>query len=148
MKRKSKIAFLTILIVFLFTTSVYALFYLADSMTLFLCENKVIEIINSPDNLMKVVTFERNCGATTDFSIQASVLLNDININNDSVGNVLTLDSNDGKAWPRDSSGRAIIRARWDNSTSLIIESSSNAQIYYQQSKIDNVNIKFNEITK
>jgi hypothetical protein len=41
---------------------------------LWACENEVVERVPSPDGSREVVVFTRNCGATTDFSTQISIL--------------------------------------------------------------------------
>jgi hypothetical protein len=38
------------------------------------CENEIIKELVSPDGINKVVIFSRNCGATTGYSCQASIL--------------------------------------------------------------------------
>lgn len=40
-----------------------------------MCANRVAVEAKSPDNRYKAVIFERDCGATTDFSTQVSILL-------------------------------------------------------------------------
>ena len=42
-----------------------------------LCGNEIIEEIKSPDNKYKLVIFQRDCGATTGFSTQISILKSD-----------------------------------------------------------------------
>jgi len=41
------------------------------------CGNTIVEALPSPDGSHKAVVFVRNCGATTDFSTQMSVLRGD-----------------------------------------------------------------------
>jgi hypothetical protein len=43
----------------------------------FLCENEVFQEIYSPNGVHKAVVFQRNCGATTDYSTQISILAAD-----------------------------------------------------------------------
>lgn len=46
------------------------------SVSPFPCANSVVADVPSPDGLRRAVVFERDCGATTDFSAQVSVLGN------------------------------------------------------------------------
>jgi hypothetical protein len=44
------------------------------SVPLFACGNEVVERLPSPDGMREAVVFTRNCGATTDYSTQVSIL--------------------------------------------------------------------------
>lgn len=44
------------------------------SVPLFACANEVVERLPSPDGTWEAVVFTRNCGATTDYSTQVSIL--------------------------------------------------------------------------
>src|SRR5262245_41053749 len=48
-----------------------------------LCANSVVAEVPSPDSLRRAVVFERDCGATTDFSTQVSVLRSGEELTND-----------------------------------------------------------------
>ena len=41
-----------------------------------LCENELLQAVGSPDGSLKVVVFERDCGATTGFNRQVAILKN------------------------------------------------------------------------
>ena len=56
-----------------------------------LCENTIHQEVNSPSKLHRVIVFERNCGATTGFSTQVSVLDANEQLQN-SVGNTYIVD--------------------------------------------------------
>src|SRR5688572_33159899 len=55
------------------------------------CDNEVINEVVSPDGLRKAVLFQRECGATTGFSSQISVIATNDRLR-DSAGNVLVAD--------------------------------------------------------
>ena len=55
-----------------------------------MCGNQVISETPSPDNKHKAVVFVRDCGATTGFSTQVSILKYDNKIRDDESGNILT----------------------------------------------------------
>lgn len=39
-----------------------------------ICSNEIVKELISPDNKTKVILFQRDCGATTDFSTQISII--------------------------------------------------------------------------
>ena len=52
-----------------------------------MCGNEIIKTITSPSNKKKLVLFERNCGATTGFSTQISIINDNETLGNES-GNI------------------------------------------------------------
>src|SRR5436309_15923351 len=62
-----------------------------------MCANELVSEIRSPDGMFKVVVFQRNCGATTAASIQASVVAADAPLPS-TAGNLFVADSDHGKA--------------------------------------------------
>jgi len=59
------------------------------------CRNTVVDRALSPDGMHAAVLFERDCGATTGFSTQVSVLGRDSRVSN---GNVFIADAGHGAA--------------------------------------------------
>jgi hypothetical protein len=55
-----------------------------------LCGNDLLSETPSPSGKLKVVVFERSCGATTGYVKQASVLRAGENLGNDDAGNLAT----------------------------------------------------------
>ncbi len=64
------------------------LFYLFSANT---CENQVFTEVVSPNKIHKAVLFQRDCGATTGFSSQVSLLNADSTLANES-GNIMVVD--------------------------------------------------------
>lgn len=81
----------------LFTFGALVFFALAGVVWLFtsatgsLCENEIFKEVNSPDLEFKAVIFQRDCGATTGFSTQVSVMPISETLPNES-GNVLIIE--------------------------------------------------------
>jgi hypothetical protein len=75
------------------------------------CENTLLAEYPSPSGKVKVVVFGRECGATTGFSVQASILSAASEIGS-GAGNTFTADSDHGAA-PVDKTGRPRLRVRW-----------------------------------
>lgn len=84
--------------------------YVMFSMNSFsdMCENDIKQIVKSPDNKMKAIIFSRDCGATTGFNRQISLLKHNENLE-DIPGNVLRLD------------GEPNLIVEWKNSNELIV---------------------------
>lgn len=72
-----------------------------------MCGNDVIEVFPSPDGAKKVVVFQRDCGATTGFSTQASLLSSSEALSN-TPGNVFAADTNHGAAASGPGGGPAL----------------------------------------
>ena len=72
------------------------LFAAAHLLTLDMCENQVVAEMKSPDGRHKAVEFERDCGATTDFGTQVSVIKSNKQLGSDSTGNTFRADSGHG----------------------------------------------------
>ncbi len=126
----------------------YSIAFLSSLLEYNLCTNTVIESVNAPDGSKKVITFATDCGATSGFGIHASILNKDQSIDNQSTGNILRLNSNQGKAWPKDSQGRPVIRVKWDSVNSVTLEYSSNSDVFYQKSELDDVQINLVSVIK
>ena len=76
-----------------------------------LCGNERLAEYPSPDGKVKVIVFERDCGATTDFSTQASIVPASAELPS-GVGNLFVADTNHGSA-PSGVGGGPELRVRW-----------------------------------
>ncbi len=76
-----------------------------------LCGNDLLDRYPAPDNSVEVVVFERNCGATTGFSTQASIGEINAGTGNKS-GNIFTATTDRGAA-PAGKGGGPELRVRW-----------------------------------
>lgn len=85
-----------------------------------LCGNEVYSEDLSPDKEHKVVVFQRDCGATTGYSTQVSIIDSSDNLKNES-GNIYIIDGH-----PKDVSPGA----RWISNTELRIERNLNGSEY------------------
>ena len=56
-----------------------------------MCGNEIFQEVYSPDNEYKAVVFQRDCGATTGFSTQISILKAPAKLPNES-GNIFAMD--------------------------------------------------------
>ncbi|WP_052128219.1 hypothetical protein [Neosynechococcus sphagnicola] len=95
-----------------------------------MCGNTIGQTVLSPSGQTKAVVFKRDCGATTGFSTQVSVLSSDDELPNDG-GNVLVLD------------GAVPIELRWLSESSLAIGGIGNAKVFLQESVVANTQVSY-----
>ncbi|WIO73472.1 DUF5412 family protein [Porticoccaceae bacterium LTM1] len=89
-----------------------------------MCGNEVYTEVMSPNKEHKVVVFQRDCGATTGFSTQISIIESDDELENEG-GNIYIIDGH-----PKDVSPPV----RWVSNTELRIERSLNGSEYKAES--------------
>ena len=95
------------------------------------CANTVVSERPSPDSALRVVVFERNCGATTPFSTHVSVLESGVNLP-DSSGNVFAADQY-----------RLETVARWSSPDTIEIRHDSRARVFKREPEIGNVRVRY-----
>lgn len=74
-------------------------YYFADRLTEGLCSNKIYREYLSPDRSLKAVVFQRDCGATTGFTTQISIIESHESLEN-SAGNLFVVKRNPKVAAP------------------------------------------------
>jgi hypothetical protein len=108
-----------------------------------MCENEIVSEIPNPDKTLKVVIFQRSCGATTDFSTQISVLPLSKSLPDDD-GNIFVADTNHGRArsaaW-----GGPEAKVHWETSRKLVIEHQIMARVFKAEKQIDEVVVEYIE---
>jgi len=119
-----KILKILLSIVLLIIISIVILFtYFAGTM----CKNKIYQEYLSPDKSYKAVVFQRDCGATTAFSTQISILKSNNKLNNESA-NVFIV-----KGHPTDVS--PILN--WENNNKLNIQYSLDGDEYLAKESLN-----------
>lgn len=104
------------------------------------CGNTILQDIPSPDGLQHAVIFSRDCGATTDFSTQVSILGRTQPVSG--AGNVFIIV--DGQAVaPRDSAATSDIVATWIDSRTLEIQYDSRGQIFQQRGRHNDTVVRY-----
>ncbi len=91
-----------------------------------LCSNEIYQEVLSPDNAYKAVVFQRNCGATTDFSTQVSVLKASDTLP-DRAGNVFIMDG------PPE---QTKIHVQWEADRSLSITYSPEYEVFRARKRL------------
>ena len=100
------------------------------------CQNEVISELANPDGQTKAVIFQRDCGATTGFSTQVSIIQLDNDLKNEG-GNVLIADTNHGEA-PSDEKGGPKVEAEWIGNNILKLSYHRKARTF---SKVTSINL-------
>lgn len=106
-----------------------------------MCGESVVRRIPSPDGRLEAVIFESDCGATTDFGTNLSVVRTGTKVEND-VGNLLTADSDHGRATV--DSGYVIhLSVDWVGSDSLIVRYDRRARVFRQRNGVHGVSVTY-----
>ena len=98
-----------------------------------MCSNEINLDLVSPDKRHKAIIYQRDCGATTGFSTQISIIKNNEKLANES-GNVLT---SDGR--PNDND----YRLKWLRADELLISSTHGKRINFKEKSIGVISISY-----
>lgn len=123
---------------------IFILFHLFD--TTGLCANKVFKEVFSPNKKIKAVLFSRDCGATTDFSTQISIMHQYESLKNKETGNLFISDSDHGKA-PRGITGGSPVKIDWITDDSIHITYHSDARIFKKIMKCKGIKIGYSSLS-
>lgn len=94
-----------------------------------MCGSEVLHSLKSPNGKLKAVSFLYDCGATTGFSTQVSILEIDETI--ESSGNVFV------------SKGKNDIRFRWSSDSELVIGNIGMLETYKTEKEFESVTITY-----
>lgn len=108
------------------------------------CGNKVLAEAVSPDQRLKVVVFQRDCGATTGFSTQVSIIGAQEALPNAS-GNVFTADDNRG-AVPTSAAGGPVVQVQWASGRALVITHHAGARVFTQKEAVSGVAVAYERL--
>jgi hypothetical protein len=118
-----------------------------------MCGNEVLARVASPGGGYQAVIFERDCGATTGFSTQVSVLPADATFREQpsfwsatEQGNVLVIDDDHGAA-PAGTGGGPAVAARWDDEHHLVLTYHPRARVFRSNLGIGTVVVQHRKST-
>ena len=111
--------------------------YLFSSM----CVNEPIAEVASPDSGAKLVVFQRDCGATTGFSTQASLLKPGMRLPSGG-GNLFVADTDRGAA-PSGPGGGPELRARWDGPKRLSLQHHAKARVFKAEQHLNGIEVQY-----
>jgi hypothetical protein len=113
-----------------------ALVYLRACEYLDPCGNQQASHELSPNGQLRSWVFVRDCGATTGFTSEVSILERDEDLPNES-GNVVAFDLRRGSAHRE-------VQAVWRGSATLVVVYPTGSKLFRAQSKVGNVSIQYN----
>lgn len=103
-----------------------------------MCGNRIVSTEMSPDRAMKAVLFERDCGATTGFSSQVSVLRAEEELPN-AGGNAFAANESRGgeaTAW-----GGPFVALHWADAHKLVVKYDSGADVRFKADRVDDIDL-------
>lgn len=106
-----------------------------------MCRNEVISESPSPDGTKRLVVFQRDCGATTDFSTQVSVLPASAPLPN-AKGNVFISDTDHGVA-PAGPSGGPSVTVTWESARSVVLTHHPKVRVFKSESDAGGVQVRY-----
>ena len=106
-----------------------------------LCANTVIAEYPSPSGKLKAVVFDRDCGATTDFSTQVSILPSPSGLENEG-GNLFSADTDHRRA-PSWKSGGSEVRFRWVSDISAELQHHQFARVFRANASAKGVQVVY-----
>lgn len=108
------------------------------------CKNELVGEHLSPDGQYKAVIFIRDCGATTGFSTQVSLLRSNMQLKNGS-GNLFIADSDHGKI-PSNPKGGPEVKIVWQGSKDLYIVHHKQARVFKAENKFNGINVNYTSL--
>lgn len=106
-----------------------------------MCGNKILNVTPSPDGKLTAITFQRDCGGTTDLSSQVSILPAPSSLPR-LAGNTFISDTSHGAAPVGPGGGPALV-VRWLSSSSLTITHHAAARIFLAQRRVAGVDVQY-----
>jgi hypothetical protein len=94
------------------------------------CENEISRDLTSPDGSHRVVLFSRNCGATTGFNTQSTILRRDEHLL-DEGGDAFVLDGQDSA------------RVSWTQGGRLSVEIADDVAIFKKENSVRGIEIDY-----
>jgi hypothetical protein len=90
---------------------------------------------------MKAIVFVRDCGATTGFSTQVSLVDSGAMVLHGS-GNVFSADDNHGAA-KLGTKGELAVRVQWTDEKHLVVTFPARSRVFRRESQVGGVHVKF-----
>jgi hypothetical protein len=109
-----------------------------------MCGNQIINSTALPEVNKKVVVFQRDCGATTGFSTQITILEIGEELKNEP-GNIFTADTDHGKA-PSGQGGGPEVKVMVVSGSTIKILHHRNARVFNHQMQWQGVTIEYGNL--
>lgn len=109
------------------------------------CANSIISRADAPDRLHTAIMFQRDCGATTGFSTQISVLGPGQEPSDG--GNAFVVDADSGVAATGEWGG-PWAEMRWLAPDHLLIRYAAKSRLFEQQGEVSGVKISYQQVAR
>lgn len=109
------------------------------------CSNDVQRAVDAPDGKLTAFLFQRDCGATTDFSTQVSVV--DFCDRPSGAGNVFVADTDRG-ATQREAWGGPWADITWISPKHLLVGYDARSSVFKQNQEVSGVRITFKKVRR
>lgn len=119
--------YIILLVIGILAITFYLIIYTANPFE-GMCGNAILKEVQSPNKKHTVVIFTRDCGATTHYSTQLSILDQDEKLENEA-GNILVLDFE-----PK-------VEVRWKSDNELIVSYDKTFQKFKEEDSFDDIEI-------
>ncbi len=108
-----------------------------------MCSNNILKEIISPDKKLKAIIFTRDCGATTGFSSQLSIVDYSDHLENEK-GNTLII--SDKESDPETETGSVNVNAEWNGNNELTIYFNLKAETFNKKNDTKGVKITYRQL--
>jgi hypothetical protein len=105
------------------------------------CGNEELETVASPDGKRKAVVFQRDCGATTGFSTQISLVQANDNLPKEA-GNTFIADTDHGQA-PGGPGGGPKVNLQWTGERELTVKYDRRARVFRSEQSVEGVMVRY-----
>ncbi len=105
------------------------------------CGNEELQAVISPGGTRKAVVFQRDCGATTGFSTQISILPVNEKLPKEG-GNTFIADTDHGQA-PSGLGGGPEVNLEWANEREFVVKYDKRARVFRSEQLVDGVRIRY-----
>ena len=108
-----------------------------------LCSNETVASLKSPDGKHRAILFMRECGATTDYTTQVSIVASTWPYHD--IGNVFVADAyaRDAK---RGSWGGPWAEAAWISPQQLLVTYDARSRVFTQNAKVRGIHITYRAV--
>jgi hypothetical protein len=110
-----------------------------------MCRNEIVQRATSPNGRWDAVLFQRDCGATTDFTTQVSVVRHGASTN--WIGNAFVADGNHGAAaaapW-----GGPWAEVGWRGNDQFLVRFDQKSRVFDAKQNVSGVPISYQKVTR
>jgi hypothetical protein len=110
------------------------------------CANRIVSRLDAPDGAQSAVLFQRDCGATTGFSTQISVL--PAGGQPEDSGNVLRADGGHDAAVRAGAWGGPWAEMHWLSPRHLLVRYATGARLFGRQAQVTGITISYEPVSR